>query len=94
MGSSPTEDIRTVSELKKDATRIFEHARRTRRPVVIMVRGRPGAVLVGPTEYEEMQRAFELACRLAGGEKDVRAGRLRPAREFLAELRRDPPVQR
>jgi prevent-host-death family protein len=94
MAISITEDIRTVSDLKKDAKRIFAHAHRTRRPVVIMVRGRPGAVLVDPEEYQEMQHALELAALLAKGEADVRAGRVRPAREFLGELRRGKPTPR
>ncbi|MBI5486919.1 MAG: type II toxin-antitoxin system Phd/YefM family antitoxin [Deltaproteobacteria bacterium] len=94
MAINITEDIRSVSELKKDAKRIFDHVHRTRRPVVIMVRGRAGAVLVDPEEYEEMQRALELAAQLAQGEKDTCTGRVRPTRDFLAELRRGKAVPR
>ena len=80
------EDIKSVTELKTHAREVLEQVHRTRRPVIITVNGKPDVVLIEAAEYERQQRALNLAGLLAKGEADVRAGRVRPADEFLKEL--------
>ena len=80
------EDIKTISELKTRTRAVVQHVRSTRRPVVVTIQGRPAVVLLDAGEHERQQQILDLALLLAEGERDVREGRVRPAREFLAEL--------
>jgi prevent-host-death family protein len=82
------EDIKTVSELKARTKAVLGQVRRTGRPVVVTVNGKPDVVIVDALDYERQKQALNLAALLAEGEADVRAGRVRPAREFLKDLER------
>lgn len=88
MPISVTEDIRSVSELKRDTKKIFRHLRETGRPVVVTVKGRPGAVLLDAAVYEKRLAEVNLSRLLSEGEADIRAGRARPAREAMKDIRR------
>lgn len=81
-----TQDFKTVSDLKANLRGVLIQVHATRRPVVITVKGKPDAVLMGVEEYEQQRRAMALFELLAEGERDVREGRVHPAREVLAEL--------
>ena len=85
MTISLTEDIKTVSELKKNLRAVLDQIRETGRPVVVTVNGKPDAVLIDVETYENKLRALNLVSLLAEGEEDVRRGRIRPAAAFLKE---------
>ena len=81
-------DIRTVTELKRDPKSVLEHARRTRRPVVITVNGKADSVVMDVETYQHSIASLNLAKLLAEAEEDVRAGRVRPAAAVFSELRK------
>jgi len=85
MTLSLTEDIKTVSELKKNLRAVLDQIRETGRPVVVTVNGKPDAILIDVETYENKLRALNLVSLLAEGEEDVRRGRTRPAAAFLKE---------
>ena len=88
MPISVTEDIRSVSELKRDTRKIFRHLRETGRPMVVTVKGKPGVVLLDAAVYERRLAEINLARLLAEGEEDIRAGKVRPAREAIKDIKR------
>jgi prevent-host-death family protein len=88
MPVSIVEDIKPVSELKKRTREVFEQLHRTGRPIIVTVNGKPDAVLLDAVVFEKKLQALNLASLLAEAEEDVRAQQVRPARQFLAELRR------
>ncbi len=88
MTISLTQDIKTVSELKKSLRAVLDQIRETGRPVVVTVNGKADAVLIGVETYETKLKALNLVPLLAKGEEDVRRGRTRPAAAFLKEWRR------
>lgn len=94
MTVSLTEDIKSVSELKKRTKEIFEQLHRTGRPVVITVNGKPDVVLLDVEQFEKKLKALNIAALLAEGEADVRAGRVRSAREALRELKHAHKISR
>ena len=94
MGLSLTEDIKSVSELKKRLREVFTQLHRTGRPVVITVNGRPDVVLLDAAVFERKLSALNLRTLLAEGEADVAAGRTRPAREAVRTLRRAKKIPR
>ena len=87
MAFSLTEDVKTVSELKKSLRTVLEQIRETGRPVVGTVNGKPDAVLIDVKTFERKLKALNLVRLLAEGEEDIRRGRTRPASAFLKEFK-------
>jgi prevent-host-death family protein len=90
---SPSEDIRSVTDLKRNTREILDHLHTTGRPVILTVNGRADSVLLDVRVYEKHLQAGNLAKLLAPAEKDVEMGRIRSARDFLKELRRAKKIQ-
>lgn len=88
MPLSLTEDVKTVSELKKGLRAVLKQIRETGRPVVITVNGKPDAVLIDVETYERKLKALNLVGLLAEGEEDIRRGRTRSSSAFLKEFKR------
>jgi len=88
MPISVTEDIRSVSELKRDTKKIFRHLDETGGPLVVTVKGRPDVVLLDAAVYEKRLAEINLTRLLSEAEADVREGRVRPAREAMKDIRR------
>src|SRR5439155_3027288 len=88
MDLSLTEDIKSVSEFKKQIREVFTQLHRTGRPVVITVNGRPDVVLLDAAVFERKLSDLNLRALLAEGEADVAAGRTRSARAAVRALRR------
>ena len=83
-----SEDIQSVTDLKRNTRRILDQIHQTGRPVVLTVNGRADAVLMNAKTYEVYLTAVNLARKLVTAEKDVTANRVRPARAFLKEFKR------
>jgi len=79
-------NVKTVSQLAKDAKGIVNGVRRTGRPVMVTVAGKPGVVIVDAASYEKQLRDERLTAMLLEGEADIQAGRVRPFDEFVREL--------
>jgi prevent-host-death family protein len=91
---NPSEDIRSVTELKRNTREILDHLKTSGRPVILTVNGRADSVLLDVRVYEQQLRAANLARFLAPAEADASEGRTRPAREFLKDLKRATKVSR
>ena len=85
---SPTEDIRSVTDLKRNTREILDHLHATGRPVILTVNGRADSVLLDVRVYEKHLQAGNLAKLLTLAERDVENERIRPTRMFLKEFRR------
>lgn len=88
MALSLTEDVKTVSEVKKNLRAVLEQIRNTGRPVVVTVNGKPDAVLIDVETYERKLSSLNLVSLLAVGEEDIRQGRTRSMSTFLKEFKR------
>ena len=94
MSLNPSEDIRSVTDLKRKTKEILNQVHRTRRPVVLTVNGKAEAVLMDTNTYEKHLKAGNMARLLARGEEDIAAGRTRPVRSFLKEFNHARKVSR
>ena len=94
MALTPSEDIRSVTDLKRKTKEILNQVNRTQRPVVLTVNGRANAVLMDTKTYEEHLRAGNMALLLAPAERDVAVGRTRPMRSILKEFKRARKISR
>lgn len=94
MNISITEDIKSVTELKKNATQILQHVHNTGRPVVLTVNGKAEAVLIEAKEYERMVQALATMQGILTAEDDIKQGKVRDATTFFEEFRHGKEVSR
>jgi prevent-host-death family protein len=89
-----TEDIRSVTDLKRNTREVLDQARQTGRPVILTINGRADAVLMDAKTYEKQLKAMNLARLLAEAEEDVTSQRVRPMRAFLKEFKNVRKISR
>jgi prevent-host-death family protein len=88
-----TEDIRSVTDLKRNTRELIDQVTETKRPVVLTTNGKAEAVLMDAATYERYISALNLAKLLKPAEDDIAKGRTRPAQEVLDELRREYKIR-
>ena len=72
---NPSEDIRSVTDLKRKTKENLSQVHRTKRPVVLTANGKADAVLMDTKTYEKHLKAGNMARLLAPGERtSSRAG--------------------
>ena len=84
-----TQDIRPLTEFKRDTARFVSRLKDTGRPFVLTVNGRPGLVVMDARAWQDVQEQLEYASAVAGVRKglaDVSAGRGVPASSFFTQF--------
>ena len=56
-----TSDIRTLTEFKRDTTRLISHLKHTGRPSVLTVNGKPALVVMDAETWQDVQNQIEYA---------------------------------
>ncbi len=92
MPLSITEDIRSITDLKRNTNAVLEQIQKSKRPVILTVNGKAEAVLLNAKEFEKISSAFNLLKLLVPSEEDVRDGRYKEARSFFKEFKRDKKI--
>jgi len=83
-----TEDIRSVTELKRNMKAVFAHIHKTKRPLILTVNGKADAVLMDAKTYEKQFAANTLTQLLGQAEKEFAAGLGTSMEDFLKEFKR------
>ena len=84
-----TRDIQSLTTFRRRSGEFMKQLKKSRRPVVLTVRGKAAAVV---QDAEAYQRLLDIAAAADVREgirqalDDAKKGRTRPAREFFAEL--------
>ncbi len=92
-----TSDIQSLTTFRRRSGDFMKQIKKTKRPVVLTVKGRAAAVV---QDAEAYQRLLDIAARaeaeesIRQGLEDVSHGRTRPAREVLDEIRRKHDIPR
>jgi prevent-host-death family protein len=79
--------VKPISFLKANAAEVLLDLAERREPMVITQNGEAKAVIQDVASYEETQEALALLKLLALGNRDIEAGRTRPARDVVARLK-------
>lgn len=79
--------IRPSADLRNHYSEISKLCRESRQPVYITVNGRGDTVLMGMTDFQQMQAELELLRTLADAEEDVRADRVAPIEDTFSDIR-------
>jgi prevent-host-death family protein len=92
MPISITEDIKSITDLKRNTNAVLAQIHKTKRPVILTVNGKAEAVLVDAKEYEKITNAFTLLKLLAPAEEDIKEGRYTEAKDFFQEFKRGKEI--
>jgi prevent-host-death family protein len=79
--------IKPISYLKAHAAEVLGELRERREPMVITQNGEAKAVIQDVATFEQTQETLALLKLLALGNQDIAAGKTRPARAIVDELR-------
>jgi prevent-host-death family protein len=92
-----TKDIQPLTTFRNNSVKMMQRLKKTRRPIILTVNGKPEAVVQSAAEY---QRLLDLAAAadvnegIRQGLEDMRKGRTRPADEVFEEMRRKYAIPR
>ena len=92
-----TKDIQSLTTFRRRSGDFMKQLRKSRRPVVLTVRGKAAAVV---QDAEAYQRLLDIAAQadavegIRQGLDDLAHGRTRPAREVFDEIRRKHGIPR
>jgi prevent-host-death family protein len=84
-----TIDIQSLTTFRRRSGEFMKQLKKTRRPVVLTVKGKAAAIV---QDAEAYQRLLDIAASanaeegIRQGLEDVKQGKVRPAREFFADL--------
>lgn len=83
------QDIHPLTDFNRNAKRHIQRLRRSGEPAVLTVNGKPALVIQDPRAYQHLvglaRRAVEINA-IRQGIADVRAGRVRPAKDVFDDL--------
>ena len=85
------QDIQPLTTFRNNSVKMMKQIKRTKRPIVLTVNGRPEMVVQSVAEYQrlrELEEAEDIRQAIREGEEDIRAGRTRPVREVFAEIKK------
>jgi prevent-host-death family protein len=92
-----TKDIHSVTTFRRNPGLLMKQLKKTKRPVVLTVKGRAAAVM---QDAESYQRLLDIVARadvheaIRQGLEDVTYGRTRPAQDVFNEIRRVHGISR
>ena len=92
MSLSITQDIRSITDLKRNTNSVLKQIHKTKRPVVLTVNGKAEAVLIDAREYEKITNAFNLLKLLVPAEEDISNGRYKEAKKFFKEFKLEKEI--
>lgn len=87
-------DIRSLSDFKRNTTELLERIRKTGNPLVLTINGKAEVVVQDAEAYQQLLERVQTVEALQRGLADVKAGRTKPAREAFDRLRRRHGVPR
>jgi prevent-host-death family protein len=92
-----TKDIQSLTTFRRRSGAFMKQLRKSKRPVVLTVRGKAAAVV---QDAEAYQRLLDIAARvdveegIRQGLEDAKKGKIRPAKEFFDEFEAEHGIRR
>jgi prevent-host-death family protein len=87
-------DIRSLSDFKRNTSDLLDRLRKTGNPLVLTINGKAEVVVQDAEAYQELLERVETLEGIQRGLADVRAGRTKPARAVFERLRRKHGIPR
>jgi FMN phosphatase YigB (HAD superfamily) len=87
-------DIRSLSEFKRNTVDLLERLRKSGHPLVLTINGKAELVVQDAAAYQALLDRVEAIEGIQQGLVDVKAGRTKPARQVFDRLRRKHGIPR
>jgi prevent-host-death family protein len=87
------QEVQSLTHFKRNTGDMLAHLKETGNPVVLTVNGKEEVIVQNAEAYRRLQaqaERAELMEVLNQSMEDIKAGRTRPAREFVESLGREP----
>ena len=81
-------DIRSLSDFKRNTVDLLDRLRETGHPLVLTINGKAELVVQDAEAYQTLLDRVEAVEGIQRGLADVKAGRVKPARQVFNRLRR------
>jgi len=81
-----SEDVIPLSDLKINPGKVVNHAKDSRRPILLTSRGRGIAVVQGLDEYEKQEEELQFVKAIAQGLVDIKEGKTFNVNEVKLKL--------
>lgn len=82
------QDVKPISDFRKDAAKVLKRLKKTRKPVLLTQHGRSVAVLLDVHEYESREYDRQFAAAVAEGLSDIAKGNTHSHREVMREAKK------
>ena len=92
-----TKDIQPLTTFRNNSVKFMQRLKKTRRPIILTVNGKPEAVIQSAAEYQRLLNLAALGSEeeaIRQGLEDMREGRTRPLNEVVEEMRRKHAIPR
>lgn len=83
-----SQDIHSLSQFKRHTPEFLERLRTQGRPAVLTVDGKASVIVQDVASYQKLVELAERADDLRASLDDLKAGRVSPAENMLADMRR------
>lgn len=87
-------DIRSLSDFKRNTVELLDQLRKTGHPLVLTVNGKAELVVQDAAAYQALLDRVDTIEGIRRGLADVKAGRTKPAKQVFARLRRKHGIPR
>jgi hypothetical protein len=87
-------DIRSLSEFKRNTVDLLSRLRKTGNPLVLTINGKAELVVQDAAAYQALLDRVEAIEGIQDGLADVKAGRTKPTRQVFDRLRRKHGIPR
>ena len=87
-------DIRSLSDFKRNTSDLLDRLRTTGHPLVLTINGKAELVVQDAEAYQALLDRVEAIEGIQRGLADVKGGRTKPARQVFAQLRRKHGIPR
>jgi prevent-host-death family protein len=87
-------DIRSLSDFKRNTVQVLDRLRETGDPLVLTVNGKAELVVQDAAAYQALLDRVETVEGIQRGLADVKAGRTKPAKQVFDQLRRKHGIPR
>jgi PHD/YefM family antitoxin component YafN of YafNO toxin-antitoxin module len=87
-------DIRSLSEFKRNTVRLLDRIRKTGNPMVLTINGKAELIVQDAEAYQALLDRVETVEGIQRGVADVKAGRTKPAPQVFDKLRRKHGIPR
>jgi len=84
-----TQDIHSLTAFKRDSSGLMKHMKKTGRPLVLTINGKPEAVLLDAASYQEVASHLDAIAAIRRGLAQAKRGEGRLAEDVFDELERE-----